>query len=230
MSVRPATMRCFDKEDESGHDVGCGFRRLFVSIQPGVEDVLLTAELQSEVRRRSGLLAASSAGVRWVDPASLHLTVVFIGAASQQVCGWICERVSETVGKLEAPDIEFAGLGCFPGVQPARVIWAGVRRQGALMEMQRSLAELLAPCQTNVLRQEGYFPHVTLARLSRKSNPPDSQQLNSELQSIWQDWAASHGALWWRHARLALMCSDPAKSANYSQVATFSFAGNSCRA
>lgn len=203
------------------HQARSNAQRLFLSINPGVEDILLTAKLQSETRRMSKQMAAASARVRWCDQASFHLTLVFLGMVSTDDSLRVQECVSSKLTMMPFPSILLDGLGCFPGVRPARVVWVRVRRTPELMEAQRILAEALTAYLPASAHQEGYFPHVTLARLTRGTHSPDAQKLAGELDYIWHDWIARHEVIAWRQPRLALMRSEPGKNGAYSQVASF---------
>lgn len=191
-------------------------------MNPGVSDALAVAGLQAALRR-SGRLPA---GAKWVEPTSLHLTVVFLGGVKRERIPALCEVAGEVVSARTVPEVVLNGMGCFPAVRPARVVWIGVRRTAGLIGLQSALARRLAPLVPGTSLQEGYYPHVTIARFARGTGPTDSQRLLADLRELWQSCRAEASEpVVWRQPTLALMLSEPGGGqARYSLLETFSFA------
>jgi len=105
-------------------------------------------------------------GARWVSPENLHLSLRFIGEVDEG----IAEDVDTALGQIraEAPKVALAGVGCFESRNRAHTIWAGVRPEPALFNLQQRVEKEL---QRTGLPPEGrkFMPHVTLARMKQTS-------------------------------------------------------------
>ena len=127
----------------------------------------VTDELRRGMVRLQRELAAGLPGIRWVNPATIHLTLRFFGDVPEESLEKIGE-VMLSVGRLCAPfQAEAAGVGAFPSPARPRVIWLDVR--GA-----PSLAFLYAAMEEG-LRQIGFpgedrsfSPHLTLGRCRQR--------------------------------------------------------------
>ncbi len=125
--------------------------RLFVAI-----------ELPDEVQERLAGLCAGVPGAKWVKPENIHLTLRFIGEVPEDRF----QDIDAALGQIRAPGFEVAldGVGCFPPRGRARVLWAGVTKNGALAHLYDKVESALV---RTGLEPEGrkFSPHVTLARL-----------------------------------------------------------------
>jgi 2'-5' RNA ligase len=97
-------------------------------------------------------------GLRLVEPHQMHVTLHFIGEAD-------AERVAARLASVQAAvlALTFEGVGQFPSEAGAVVLWAGIRRCSALLDLHTAVATVLAG---DGFRPEAraYIPHVTLAR------------------------------------------------------------------
>jgi 2'-5' RNA ligase len=130
----------------------------------------VAVELPGEARKRLGelvneLRGALGAGIRWVEPSDVHLTLKFLGDVPDA-------RVDELIAQCQARaratapfDVALAGLGAFPSARQARVLWTGVT-DGAreLGRLARKLDSACARCGVERERRP-YQPHLTLGRL-----------------------------------------------------------------
>ena len=104
-------------------------------------------------------------GLRWADPAGMHLTFAFLGAVQPDEVTRI-RQAMDPVAVAHAPMTVSTGrLGAFARPGSARVLWYGVAdADGALTDLADALAGALG------LRADGpYRPHITLARARRRS-------------------------------------------------------------
>jgi len=97
--------------------------------------------------------------VRWISPASLHITLKFIGENNQ------FEAIKEKLGKIQAPQpqISFRGTGFFPTAKSPRVFWIGIEADKHLAELAQSVEEALLPLGIEK-EDRAFTPHLTLAR------------------------------------------------------------------
>jgi 2'-5' RNA ligase len=109
---------------------------------------------------------------RWAKPESLHVTLKFIGEASDT-------RVQEIKNALATVQTapfatKFQDVGFFPNPKSPRVFWIGMSTGEALPQL--AVAVDAALVKVGIAREEKpYRPHLTLARAS--SGPDAKHQL-----------------------------------------------------
>jgi 2'-5' RNA ligase len=130
--------------------------RCFVAVPIGEE---LRASLTSYVEqlRRSSLADEW----RWTDPQSWHITLAFLGSISSASVPEISGRLEEVASRHTAFTVPTGGLGAFPSIRQARVLWYG------LGDSEGRLAELAADVRSviHVNEESPFRAHITLARI-----------------------------------------------------------------
>jgi len=121
-------------------------------------------------------------GARWQTVAQMHLTVRFIGEVDGAAAADI--RGALSVIKGDPFSLELAGCGTFGARGRERILWVGVKRCEALMQLRDRIEAALVREGLPPDRRK-FHPHVTLARLK---NPPkgrlnDFVAANSFFQS-----------------------------------------------
>jgi 2'-5' RNA ligase len=116
------------------------------------------------------LCRAAAPEFRWVPPASLHLTLRFLGSVSPEVL----DVLRSGLGRLDGRAFRLGlhGIGTFGGHSAPRVVWIEVR-EGA--EHAAELATLVeTACQAAGLEPEPrrFRGHVTLARARAARGSP----------------------------------------------------------
>jgi RNA 2',3'-cyclic 3'-phosphodiesterase len=103
-----------------------------------------------------------ASGLRWIEPASWHVTLAFLGAVPPEEIGAIGGSVGAVAGRHRTLQVRTGGLGTFPNPRRATVVWYGVEPDPALAALAADLAGSLS------LETAGPFrPHLTLARAPR---------------------------------------------------------------
>lgn len=150
--------------------------RLFVAITLPAPVLDSLAETQRTLRS-----ATPHGVVRWVDPASIHLTLKFLGDVP------IAQRSTlETALALSAQqhapfELSLADLGCFPNVRRPRVVWAGLAGAlAALRALRDGIESAIAPLGYPT---EGrpFSPHLTLGRVRREAPAPQASALGAQV-------------------------------------------------
>ena len=95
--------------------------RCFVAIDLTSDVRAAIARAQTRVRT-----AAAHADVRWVDPAQFHLTLKFLGAVPDDRVPAVSAALEGAVADTAPIALAAAGLGGFPSLRSARVLWAGI--------------------------------------------------------------------------------------------------------
>jgi 2'-5' RNA ligase len=125
-------------------------------------------DIPDEIRQRIAdfmeALQRFAPDVRWVSPASLHITLKFIGEVAP-------ERLPEITAALRkiksGPfDVSFRETGFFPNARAPRVFWIGVAAGERLQRVAHDVDEALValPALKLEREREPYHPHLTLAR------------------------------------------------------------------
>lgn len=140
--------------------------RAFVALSLPDDIIDHASGLQSALKARGMRL-------RWVKPQSLHLTLKFLGDIPMAVvadAGLALRRASRGVAPLE---LTVQGMGVFPGIRRARVLWVGLGGQvEALQSLYSRIEDELA--DLGLAREKrGFKAHLTLARMKGPVAPRD---------------------------------------------------------
>jgi len=127
--------------------------------------VELSQEIRAGVRRIQQGLQGNAAGVRWVRPEGIHLTLRFLGEVAADRIEGIVRQAEHSVQTLNPFMIGIRGCGGFPTAKNPRIIWIGVEDpSGALKALQGRIEAGMV--NLGFLSEErGYTPHLTLGRL-----------------------------------------------------------------
>ena len=136
--------------------------RIFIAVDIGEAIRKKAAALQEK-------LARSAADVKWVDPASMHLTLLFLGEVGELEIVSICRIAKEQARTLPSFKLDLGGLGAFPTPRRPKILWVGVR-QGAeeLTRLHDALEEPLLELGCYRREDRAYSPHLTLGRLTQE--------------------------------------------------------------
>ena len=116
--------------------------------------------LPEEIAARLSRACSGVPGARWVDPASFHVTLRFIG----EVDGAVADDIHQALCRVAVPgfDLRIAGVGCFESGKKVRSLWAGVERSELLVRL-RDKVEVAVNREVPAERRK-FKPHITLAR------------------------------------------------------------------
>jgi 2'-5' RNA ligase len=135
--------------------------RLFVAI-----------EIPEEIKTALTDLQCRFPDLKWTPPASLHLTIRFIGSVSAATM----KAVQESLRRIRHGAFRLAvvGLGLFPR-RTGGILWVGVHEEPALGQLRRQVDEALCRSADLSLPDAPFSPHLTLSRLKK----PASQALRN---------------------------------------------------
>jgi 2'-5' RNA ligase len=133
--------------------------RCFVAVPLSDE---LRGSLAATIERRRADPATE--GLRWVEPANLHLTLAFLGGREPADLPGVEERLRSVAIGHRAWVAPTGRLAAFHRAGSVRVLWYGVQDpDGALSALAADLAAAL-----DLPLEEPFRPHVTLARARRR--------------------------------------------------------------
>lgn len=140
----------------------------------------LTEEARAYLGRELQRLRASLPQVSWVDPASLHLTLAFLGELDDERLAQATEASLEAASQHKPFTLGIGALGTFGSPRQPRVIWRGITGNlPRLLALQSTLITALTS-RGFPAEERPYSPHLTLARLKT----PLSQQDLATLQRL----------------------------------------------
>jgi 2'-5' RNA ligase len=141
-------------------------KRLFVAI-----------DLPDPTRQLLTLLDPQIRGVRWIEPAQMHLTLAFFGDVIDEIDLALRERLSAI--QFGAFFLPITGVGTFSAKGAPKIIWIGVgKAHPHLFQIHKRVHEAaLAVGLEPELRP--WHPHVTIARCRDVS----AQSLRKFLQA-----------------------------------------------
>lgn len=115
-------------------------------------------------------------GIKWSPLENLHVTLVFLGARAGSDLPEISERLARVASGHAPFHLKVRHVGGFPSIEQARVLWLGVRKSQALLDLQVRLEKELGAFPDEDF---DYHPHVTFGRLR---SPKGCRDLLSPFQ------------------------------------------------
>ena len=132
--------------------------RTFVAIE-------LDGQLKRPLEALQDRLKPHCPGLRWMDPAKIHLTLKFIGEIAEDRIVEISAALDELAAQCRPFQFVIERMGVFGHSGPVKVVWVGIRddEDGALPRCHALCERLLEPLGIPPERRP-FNPHLTLAR------------------------------------------------------------------
>jgi len=132
--------------------------RAFIAIKLPTEVVRSLSILQSGLKKQGLRL-------RWVHPDNIHLTLKFLGDVSTEEMRAVKLVIRDVARRQSVFSLKARGLGVFPTVKKARVLWSGIHgdvsRLGNLQSnLERALTDIGFDPDKRAFRG-----HLTLGRI-----------------------------------------------------------------
>jgi len=145
--------------------------RAFLAVELSQELRAELATLQLELKRRIEPEMKRDRRISWAQPASIHLTIKFLGDMDEQVIDPLLVAVEQAIGNQIAVNVPLERLGAFPRPQSPRVLWVGPSEyweRGIEAKRVTEIHDAIEQaCEgSGFLRETKPFsPHLTLARI-----------------------------------------------------------------
>ncbi len=129
------------------------------------------SKLQLDLKQRLTRELPRDVRISWVQSASLHLTVKFLGDIDEQLVVSMQDAIGTVLAGHRPIEIPLERLGVFPRPQQPRVLWVGPSElwekgpdTARLVSLHRAVEDC---CATLNLAQDNrpLSPHLTLARI-----------------------------------------------------------------
>jgi 2'-5' RNA ligase len=160
--------------------------------------VPLPAALQASVLSTARSLSAQLPAIKWSHKAeNLHVTLAFLGQVDGELLSRFTGALGQAVGGHPRFEILLRGVGAFPSVRNAQVVWIGIedrlRRLDELARVVGELAERLS-VGDGELRRRPFSAHVTIGRTPRRRGSAESSA--GDVTAALAPWAdRSFGAV-----------------------------------
>jgi len=138
--------------------------RSFVAIELSDEARVALADLQEDLKAQ-----VPSKTVRWARPASIHLTLQFLGEVAPGKVEAIADALRGVCADYAPFTFELKGLGVFPNPDRPRIVWTGIDEpSGTLIALQKGMTQALEPLGFEP-EKRAYTPHLTIGRADRRA-------------------------------------------------------------
>lgn len=132
--------------------------RVFVAVElPGP----IAEHLEKVQNRLKGMLE----GVRWVKPASIHLTLKFLGDTDSETIETLSRAVRKHTVSQRAITLSLAETGAFPDMARPRIIWIGLDGDRASLSGLQKRIEAEFEGLGYGREKRAFRPHLTLGRV-----------------------------------------------------------------
>jgi len=143
--------------------------------------------LEEVIRRMSAQLP----GLRWVNPAGIHLTLAFLGEMTDEQLGGVRHAVESAARQSKPFSYRLSRLGSFGSPRQPRVVWMGIDEPtGALAHLHRVLNRELDRRGFEVDKRP-FSPHLTLARARDPLSADELQKLQTILTGKQEGFVAT---------------------------------------
>ncbi len=137
--------------------------RLFIAVEINEEIRKKLAEFQNALKKLD-------AGVGWVAPENLHITLKFIGNIDDGQVGAVVTIIKQTVTHIKPFDLDYTGVGVFPTEKNPRIVFADIVDTGGVLARlhERLDNQLMALGVEHEDRK--FVAHLTLGRIKSRRN------------------------------------------------------------
>jgi len=145
--------------------------RVFLAVELSEDFRNQIARVQQDLKSHLARELPRAVHISWVRPASIHLTIKFLGDIDEQIIEPLREALAEVFKDQYAISIPLERLGAFPSLQAPRVLWVGASERWEQGDEAKRLAVLHRSvetcCDSLGFASDGrpLSPHLTLARI-----------------------------------------------------------------
>src|SRR5436305_11815420 len=110
-------------------------------------------------------LALLMPGLRWVDPAGIHLTLAFLGELDDQQLAEATQAAELSTRLIPSFEYRLSHPGIFGSPRQPRVIWIGVEEPSGNLQLLHHQLNLELAQRGFEIDTRPFAPHLTLARI-----------------------------------------------------------------
>jgi 2'-5' RNA ligase len=128
-------------------------------------------EIRSDIGHIQENLKRRRLRLKWVRPENLHLTFSFLGEVPVERLETIAASIGRAAEDVAPLSLTAKGVGVFPGIRRARVVWVGIGGQHRrLLALQAAVAGALAGVGF-AQEKRPYKGHLTIGRVKSAIDP-----------------------------------------------------------
>jgi 2'-5' RNA ligase len=145
--------------------------RAFLAVELSQELQAEFATVQQDLKRSIEPEMKRDTRISWAKPASIHLTIKFLGDMDEEIIDPLLVAVEQTIGSQIPVNVPLERWGAFPRPQSPRVLWVGPSENWERGAEATRIAEIHGAIEQaceglSFLRETRPFsPHLTLARI-----------------------------------------------------------------
>jgi len=145
--------------------------RAFLAVELSEDVRARITRIQQDLKSQFSREMPRAVRISWVHPASIHLTIKFLGDMDEQIIEPLREALAVVFKDQCAISIPLERLGGFPSFQSPRVLWVGAAERWEQGEDARHLIGLHQAvegcCESLGFAPDSrpLSPHLTLARI-----------------------------------------------------------------
>jgi 2'-5' RNA ligase len=121
--------------------------------------------------------------IKWTRPENIHLTLKFLGDIAPEDVAPVCAAVDASIRGLHPMTLCAKGVGVFPGIRKARVLWTGISGQTDLLANAHQAIDFGLSPLGFAGDQRRFTGHLTLGRFK---GPADADTL-IDVMKIYAD-------------------------------------------
>lgn len=125
-------------------------------------------------------LQLADAGVKWVAPENLHLTLKFLGDVPDTDTPSVCRQVAQAVVGFGAFEMVLRGAGAFPNARRPRTLWIGVEQGAEPLRQLHKIIDRELSRRGFPKEHKPFQPHLTIGRIRRPG--PQLAELSKLLE------------------------------------------------
>ena len=150
--------------------------RAFIAIE-------IPDQIQQAIHKAtSNLRSELGAAIRWVSPENIHLTLKFLGDIPPIQVDALTSTLRAQADSVPTFDVKVGGIGSFPDVKRARVLWIGLNAPAELMALSRGIESACARLGYES-EKRGFSPHLTIGRVRQDASAADAQKIRRALEA-----------------------------------------------
>ena len=184
-------------------------KRLFLGLRVSVATANGLAQCAEQLARRA---REANLEVKWVAPASYHVTLKFLGWTRVDLIEALDDRIAAAIAGIGPFKFKTARLGAFPSLDKSTVVWAGIEDPGAIGELAKRIeaaaVELGFPAEPRPFHAHVTLGRVRETRLLREVVLPMSEQMFSASTAdsviLFESETKSSGSVYKEISKIAL--------------------------
>jgi RNA 2',3'-cyclic 3'-phosphodiesterase len=137
----------------------------------------LPNELKKEIHELTAPLREEESFKKWVHPEDYHITLAFLGDASQENLDVAIDTVTHSLHNLGRFPLSLKQFGTFGKSDEPRIFWMGVNPSSSLHQIREKVYEA---CEEAGFRLDSrpFTPHITIGRKWNKTSSFSKEWLN----------------------------------------------------